>query len=83
MHVQQLQRAEAKNVADLGLDGTFCKRVDHEVEPRAPAEHAEDERADETGVVGQKERCIRRLALDAAEELEGTLAFCTQCLSCR
>src|SRR5438445_3273942 len=72
VHEQQLERAEAKNVADLGLDGAFRECVDHEIEPRAPAKHTEDERADEAGVVSQKERREGRLPLDAAEELEGS-----------
>src|SRR6185369_17884187 len=45
------------------------------IEPRAPEQHAEDERADEAGVVRQKRRGEGRLALDASQQLQRALAL--------
>src|SRR5207248_7177880 len=73
VHVEQLVRADAKDVEELVVDFAFGEGRNHEVEARAPAQHAEDERADEAGLVGEERRGKGLLALDAAEEVERAL----------
>ena len=73
VHVEQLVRADAQHVDDTLIDLPLRQRADDEVEARAPAQHAEDERADEAGLVGEERRGEGLLALDAAEEVERAL----------
>src|SRR5207248_442633 len=45
------------------------------VEPRAPADDAEDEGADDAGFAGEDERREKRLALDATQKMQRVLAL--------
>jgi hypothetical protein len=57
------------------LHRTLGELRDDEVEARAPAQHAEDQRAHEARLAREKERGVEPLALDALEEMQrvGTL----------
>src|SRR5262249_32105442 len=75
VHVQELIRPDTQHIENLGLDRSPGQRLHDEIEPRPPAQHAEDERAHEAGLAEEQERGEGGLALDAAEELERASTF--------